>query len=151
MTVNTAAGSKLFVGGTGPLESEAAWVEVGEIANLPEFGRVYEEVVFSDLSNRDVRKLKGTRNDGDLTLELGQDINDDGQQDLWDALDSDFDYNFRITLNDASTATDATPTAYEFQAKVMSFQTGVGDPNSIVSATVGIGIQSGTLVRTPAT
>ena len=154
MAVLTAALTKFYIGGQvdndtdGPV-SELAYVEVGEIANLGEFGDVFELITFAALSDRNVRKFKGTRNSGSVTLELGNDITNDGQQDLESAKESDLDFNFKIELNDNASppTTTSMPTTYFFQGKVFSFTTNVGEVNSIVGATVVVEIQSGTLSR----
>jgi hypothetical protein len=151
MAVITAAKTKLFIGGAGDSSAgpvtEGAYVEVGEISNMGEFGDQFELITFAALSDRNVRKFKGTRNSGSLTLELGQDISDDGQNDLRTALESDLDFNFKIELNDDPGGTGDSPTTYYFQAKVMSFVVNVGEVNSIIGATAVVEIQSGTLSR----
>lgn len=154
MAVITAAGAKFFIGGsvdnsTDGAPSELAYVEVAEIANMGEFGDVFELITFAALADRNVRKFKGTRNSGSITLELGNDISNDGQQDLETAKESDNDFNFSVELNDEvdPPTTTSAPTTFFFQGKVMSFTTDVGEVNSIVGASVVVEIQSGTLSR----
>jgi hypothetical protein len=150
MTVHTSAGTKIYIGGKGPLLDESAFQLIGEIVNPGEFGRVYEEIQHTSLDNRNVRKFKGSRNDGNMNMQLGRDPSDDGQADLIVALDDDDDYNFKVELNDDPGGTGDSPTTILFKAKVMSYTTNIGDANSIVAATALLGIQSGTIVETAA-
>lgn len=150
MTVSPAAGCKIYIGGTGVLASEPAFQLIGKVSNMGEFGPAFDEITFSSLDDRNVLKFKGQRNDGSLALQLGRDATEDGQADLVAALATDFDYNFKIELNDAPDTTANTPTTFLFKAKVMSFTTQIGEANSIVGSAAALGIQSGTIVETPA-
>lgn len=146
MAEHTSAGSKLYIGGSS-LENPAddVFQEVGEVVNIGEFGRVYAEVTHINLSDRNVKKHKGSRNDGTITLQLAKDMDDDGQDDLRVALDIDLDYNFKITENDDPGGTGDSGTISYFKAKVMSFTTNIGGPDQIVGSNVGLGIKSGSL------
>lgn len=150
MTVSPAAGCKIYIGGTGLLASEAAFQLIGSVINMGEFGPTFDEITYSPLDNRNVQKLKGQRNEGTMTMQLARDATEDGQADLRAALETDFDYNFKIELNDAPPTTANSPTTFLFKAKVMSYATTVGEANSVVTASVGISIQSGSIVETPA-
>lgn len=148
---STSAGSHFYIGTTAAVPSTDVYTEVGVVNNIPEFGRSYSEIKFDALNNRDTLKYKGQRDDGSITIELGRNLSDSGQAAMIAALDMDFDYNFRITLNDASTATGATPTTFEFKAKVMSFTTNIGTANQVVGAKAMISIKTSSIVETPAT
>jgi hypothetical protein len=150
MAVVTASGTKLYIGGTGALASESGWQIVGEIVSPGQFGREYAKIEHSSIDNRNVRKFKGQRDDGDLEVSLGRDPSDAGQADLIAALDVDLDYNFKIELNDDVGGTGDSPTTFTFKAKVMSYKTNIGDANSIVAATSTLAIQSGTITEAPA-
>ena len=153
MTVNTSAGSKVYIGttvaATSLVDFEAdTYDEIGEIMTIGEFGRVYNEITHTSVGNRAVRKFKGDFNDGNLQLGLGRDASDAGQAAAAVALNSDDDYNFKVTLNDDSAGdTDTEPTTYYFRGKVMSYTTNINDVNSVVQSSITIGIQSGTLIE----
>lgn len=149
--VQTAAGSKIYIGTTNGNTMADTFTEIGEVTNIGEFGRMYQLITHSSLGNRNVQKFKGQRDDGDITLQLGQDMTDTGQAALDTALDSDFDYSFKIELNDESTTSGSHPTYYFFRAKVMSFRTNIGGPNDIVKASVQVAIKSGSITRITAT
>lgn len=149
MAAQTAAGTVISIGSTGDLSSESSWQAIGEVVSISEFGRTYAEVTHNPLGTRGTEKFKGSFNDGDITLQLAQDLADTGQEALLDALESDEAYNFQITQNDAAGSGD--PTTHVFKARVMSFTHNVDGVDSIVSASVTLGIVSGTLESTPAT
>lgn len=138
MSVTTAAGTRLYIGGTGDLFSpDPPWVEIAEIVDFGEIGRVYELITHNPVADRQTRKFKGSFNDGSMALQLGRDIEDAGQAALLVALDSDTPHNFRIDLNDVPVG-GGFATQIRFKGLVMSFPFGIGSVNSIVSATVNL-------------
>lgn len=98
--VATASGAKLYIGTTAALAATDTFVEVAQIATLPEFGREYDLITFKPVSSRAAKKLKGNYNDGDVTISLGKDLTNAGQLALQVARDVDADYNFKIVDND---------------------------------------------------
>lgn len=149
MTVNTAAESRVFIGTTGQANDltdyEAdSYIEVGEVEDLGEFGDTAEEVTFTALKDRRTRKFKGSFNAGTITIVCGSDPSDAGQDALRDAFDSDFDYNFKIMLNDAITV-GGQPTILYFSGKVMSKGRNVGQVNNVVRQTFAVGINTAIL------
>lgn len=151
MAVQTSAGSKLYIGTTASNAASDSYVEIGSIVNIPEFGRTYDEFTFASLGDRAVQKFKGTYNDGSVTIELGRDPSDAGQAAIQTALDHDFDYNFKVSLNDASPVSGSHPTIIYFKAKVMSYTTNIGAPNQVVGAKTLLGIKSGSITEIAAT
>lgn len=138
--VHTAAGSKLYIGGTGALAEEAAWVEVGEIIDFGEFGKTYNLVTHNPVGDRATYKFKGSYNNGSLALQIGQDPTDAGQEDLLAALETDYEYNFKVELNDAPDVSGATNTTKTFKGVVMSYTDQVGSVDSIVGSACTIEI-----------
>lgn len=145
--VKTAAGTKLYIGGTGALESESSWVEVGEIVDFGEYGKQYSLVTYNPIGSRKTHKFKGSYNNGQLALSLGQDLEDAGQAALLVALDSDDEYNFKVEFDDEASTSGATPTTDIFKGVTMSFTTQVGSVDSIIGAACSIEI-SGDITRT---
>jgi hypothetical protein len=136
------AGAKLYVGGTGALDSESMWTEVGEITNMGEFGRQYQKVTHNPIGNKQTFKKKGARDDGAMQLDLGRAPSDAGQTALRTALDSELSHNFKVTLDDNPAASSGSlPTTFLFQGLVMSYTTNINDVNSIVHAKCTIEIQ----------
>ena len=50
--VKTAAGAKLYIGGTGTLSEESSWVEIGEIVDFGEYGKNYELITHNPVGSR---------------------------------------------------------------------------------------------------
>ncbi len=154
MTVNTAAGTRVFIGTTGSATTQGdfeadSYIEVGEVEDLGEFGDTAEEVNFTALANRRVRKFKGSFNAGTMTVVAGSDPADPGQLALLAAFATDFDYNFRVQLNDEITI-GGTPTTLYFRGKVMDKRRNVGQVNNIVRQNFAVGINS-EILEVPAT
>lgn len=150
--INTASGSKIFIGTVAANPLVDSYVEVAEVTNIGQFGRVYNEILYSNLSNRNERKFKGQRNDGSLPLDLGHagPVVDPGAAAMDVALDVDDDYNFKITLNDDSKVSGASPTTYFFKAKVMGMPTTPGNNTGVPMRHPTLGIKSGSIVKVAA-
>lgn len=156
MSVNTAAGSSIFIA---PQAGFAAidltdpdadiitafealtWTEIGEVEDLGEFGDEASEITFTALSNRRVRKFKGTFNAGTVTVQAGSDPSDAGQAAMIAAFASDLDFPFKITLNDQITLA-GTPTTLYFGGKVMSKRRNVGNVENVVRQNFPIGVNT---------
>lgn len=159
MSVNTAAGSDFAIAPQTPsfvtlinddasteaaiiLAAEAlAWVSIGEVEDLGEFGDEASEITFTALKNRRVRKFKGTFNAGTITSVAGSDPSDAGQAAMIAAFASDLDYPFRVMLNDKITL-GGTPTTLYFVGKVMSKRRNVGSVENVVRQNFPVGINS---------
>lgn len=153
MTVNTASGAKLFIGGTTPTSTLVAfaaltWVEVGEIEDLGEFGDESAQVEFTALSDARVRKLKGPRNAGSITVVTGDDPLDTGQIAMEAAEASPLAYNFKVTLNDARTV-GGTNSNHYFRGKVFSKRRNVGNASNVVKRTFTVGVDTAVLATDP--
>lgn len=154
MAVQTAAGAKLYIGPADDSASSSgdyiglSYDEVAEIEDIGEFGDSVNEVTFTALSDRRVRKFKGSFDAGTLELTLGRDPSDDGQGAMIDALASDDDYAFKVELNDAEGSGD--PTTFFFRGKVMSYTAQIGNTENVVRASASIAINS-EIIEVPAT
>lgn len=149
MAVQTSAGCKIYIGTTEATASPDDWLEIGEVTNFSEFGRVYQLITHQSIGERGDRKFKGSYNDGEISLQLGRDPSDAGQAAAITARDADSDYWFKVELND-DTAALTTPTTFTFQGKVMSYTANIGGPNQVVGASIQIAITSGTITETAA-
>lgn len=159
MSVNTAAGSTISIAPqtpsfvllmTNPASTDAAiitaaealtWTEIGEAEDLGDFGDEASEVTFTALSNRRVRKFKGTYNAGTITCQCGSDPADPGQLAMIAAFETDLDYPFRVALNDKLTV-GGTPTILYFVGKVMSKRRNIGNVENVVRQSYPVGINS---------
>lgn len=155
MTIRTTAKCKFFVGTTKSASALAdytadTWTEVTPVENLGEFGAEGASVVFKAISDGYARKLKGTIDSGDIQLVCARDPADAGQIALRAAATSLFSYNFKVMLNDQSTANGATPTIYYFSGPVMSAKNSLGAGDDVTKTTFKISI-SGQILEVPAT
>ena len=106
MTVSTNAGNKFYVSTTAtpPATYDSAgytaltYAEVGEITDLGTLSAEYAVTEHNPIGDRNLQKLKGTRDNGSQDLTLGFDTVDAGQVVMQAALLSDSDYHFKIAL-----------------------------------------------------
>lgn len=148
MTINTAAGSSLAIGTTAAAATQTqfeadTYTQVGEIEDLGEVGDQSEDVTFNSLDDSRTRHYKGSRDAGVMTVICGADPADVGQDAMLAAEATEDDYNFRVTLNDAITAT---PTKLYFRGKVMGERMQIGQSNNIVRRRFDIGVNSDIVV-----
>lgn len=149
MGVGPTSGTIVSIGTTAANASTDTYTAIGEITNIGEFGRAYNEITHASIANRNVRKFKGNRNDGSLALDLAMDVGDAGQDAVEAALDSDADYNFKIVFNDDDQV-GGTPTTITFKAKVMAFPFIPGGGESVTMRRISLGIQTGTITKADA-
>lgn len=141
MTVRSSAGSTIKISAGTPATYDAAGygaltlTTIGEVTDLGEFGREYALVTHNPLGTRGTTKLKGSFNEGSISMQLGLDTDDAGQILAKTASLSDADYSFEIATQNGD--------KYYFQAKVMSFKVGVGSVDQVTSATIMLEITSG--------
>lgn len=105
---------------------------IGEVTDLGEFGREYSLVTHNPLGDRRTVKRKGSYNDGTVAMTVARVPGDSGQTVLQEALDSDENYSFNVTLQDG--------TELYFEAQVMSYTTNVGSVDQITTASVSLEI-----------
>lgn len=143
MTVNTTAGSKLRITAAAPATYDEAGFTaifptpitssnpvIGEITDFGEFGREYNLVNHNPVSTRGTVKKKGSFNSGSMTLQLGLDNDDAGQQLAKLAAKSDANYYFEMTIQNGD--------KYFFSGMVMMFKTSLGNVDSITNASITV-------------
>lgn len=138
MTVRSSAGSTLQISATKPATFDAAgyealmFTEIGQVTDLGEFGRESTVITFNPLGSRGTQKLKGSFNEGTITVSAGLSNADAGQILAKAASKSDEDYSFVINTQAGD--------EYFFQAKVMSFKVSIGSVESITSVSITLEI-----------
>jgi hypothetical protein len=145
--VFTTAGTKVFVSTTLPTTVTSAgfaaitvaqWKEVGEVVDLGDnIGRTYNLVTHNPVGTRKTTKLKGTFNDGALTLQMAERIGDEGQAILRTALNSDANISVRITKGNPGTAQRVA-----FVGLVMSSPMSLGSADTVTGLSCLIEIDS---------
>lgn len=162
MGVNTAAGTRLYIGTTAiptnindlsdsqalALFQQDSYIEVGEVEDLGEYGDQSEDVTFASLADSRTRHFKGTRDAGTAPITVGHDITDQGQIALIAAESSHLDFNFKIVGNDAVTLGGNGSEDY-FYGKVMSKRKNVGNVNNVVRGNYAVGINSRIVTQEP--
>lgn len=156
MAANTASGSKIYIGSASDATTDTqgefeldSYLEVGEIEDLGEFGDESEEVTFTSLSDARVRKFKGPRNAGTITVVCADDPDDTGQDAMIAAEATTFDYNFKVELNDKASG-ETTPSTFYFRGKVMSKRLNVGNASNVVRRSFNVGVNSAIVEVAPA-
>lgn len=156
MSVHKTAGTKFYIGPvTNPGTIEAltdvaaiasfegihSWIEVEEVEDFGEIGDTSEELTFTAVSNRRVRKMKGPRNAGSMALTVGRDPLDPGQEALVAGEKTDFNYAFKIEYADARTENHTNSVEY-FCGAVISRPTNLGNVSSVTRRTFNIGVNT---------
>lgn len=150
MTVKTAAGSKLYIGGEdadesvdtqGEYEAES-YVLIGEVEDLGEFGDAWNTTDFTALEDSRVRRFKTTRDAGQMQVVVGFDSADAGQSALVTAVESLNDFTFKLTLDDEGSGSPSNPTTFYFRAKVLSNRVAPGGNDNVIRRNVTLAINS---------
>lgn len=146
MGINTAGGSRLFIGTTAPATDAASfeadsYVEIEEVEDAGQVGDESQAVNFTALKDGRVQKLKGPRDAGTMAVVCGDSAGDPGQDALIAAEAQPFDYNFKVMLNDALTLS-GTPTILYFRGKVMSQRRNIGNVTNVVKRSFNLGVNS---------
>lgn len=141
----TASGATLTGGGV------TAWTEILEIESLGDFGDTSANVNFSSIQDGRVRKLKGSRDAGNMALICGFDARDPGQLALRAAQATSFQFAFKMVASDKRLPSDE-PTIFYFNGLVESQKTNFGTSNNVAKTTFTIGINTaiGELPSAPA-
>lgn len=140
MGIQTNAGASIAVCANLPATHNAAgfnalsFAEVGEITNLPEFGRAYALVTHKPIKTRATQKRKGSYDEGQLPLELALDEDDTGQQIMIAASESDAVHAFRVTMQNGD--------KYFMLGMVMSWKVGGGDVDAVTAASSTVELTS---------
>lgn len=140
MPVNTAAGTVIAISAQIPATFDQAGYEasamvftnIGEITDGGEHGGTHALVTHMPIASRVVQKFKGSRDEGNKTIQMGLDHDDAGQVILKAAQASDNNYSFRVSYPGGDFD--------YFQAKVMRFSKATTGVDTIISATTELAI-----------
>lgn len=142
--VGTLAGAKFYIGTTLAVDYDQddatvktaadldTFTQVKPIENYGRAGDTAGIVTFTPVESRREEQHKGTFRGGAHDFVFGHVLNDAGQALMEAAFLTDFDYNFKIELNDAGPGTDDTPTTFYWAGKVATWEEDFGDVESIV-------------------
>lgn len=139
----TSAGTTLAISAALPASvtttayAALTYTDIGEITDAGSIGRAYNMVDHLPLSKRGKVKLKGSYDDGTMTVQAAYAPGNAGQALVETALDDDDFYSFKLTLQDG--------TIKFFQAQVTSAPVNVGSADTVTGATFNLSIKSGTI------
>lgn len=148
------AGTKMSIGSVTPSKvtnfvaadfNTESWVSISWIENLGQVGDEASEITFSAIDVNRTLKLKGVFNAGDMSLVVGRDYTDNGQNVLQTANALPYDYGFRMIFNDQPAGGVAGSIRY-FIAKVRSFREQFDTVNNVIRANVSLAINSNVVV-----
>lgn len=143
----TTSGTQLFVSLAKPATHDKAgyealtWIEIGEVTDFSDYGRVYNPVNADYLNQRRTAKFKGNYNEGDPTITVTRNGDDAGQVACETARDMDEDVSFKVL--------DQKGAADYFDALVMSYNKIVGAADNMLTASIQVGINTD-IVEVPA-
>lgn len=120
--------------------NDQSWVEIGKTNSIGQFGDQASEITFDLINEGRTKKLKGTRNAGNMELVCAVDADDDGQATVRGAETEPLDYAFRVVFNDAPSG--GTPSERLFIAKVMQVREQLDTANNVVRLNATLGINS---------
>ncbi|OCJ05251.1 hypothetical protein A6U87_14680 [Rhizobium sp. AC44/96] len=141
------AGSKFSIGttvGAGTIVADFTadtFVAIGNIKDMGEIGPKAEVLVSKYVDQTYSRKMKGSRDNGSLTLLVERDSTDVGYIALIAAEKTSYAYNFCVELNDKpSTGSSPKNSKFYFKAIVSSASTKLGGPDDPVETTFELAI-----------
>jgi hypothetical protein len=136
MAIASTTGAKIYIGPVTPAATLSAYAalsytEIKNVESISEFGDQSAAVNFTSLSDNRVRKRKGVRDAGDITVVCGHDPLDAGQLAALAAGEAEVAYAFKVVLADGADANDTDSTFY-FHALVMNTRLNIGAANEII-------------------
>lgn len=146
MAIASTSGAKIYIGPVTPAASVSAYAalsytEIKDVESISEFGDQSSPVTFTSLTDGRVRKRKGTKDAGDVTVVCANNALDPGQIAALAAENSEFAYAFKVVLADGADANDTDSTFY-FHALVMNERLNIGAANEIVKRTFSLAIDT---------
>ncbi len=139
--LNVAAGTNVYVSGTAPATYNEAgfegindWADIAELTEVGGFGATSNGITHIGLKDSRIRKLKGSYDNGQLTLNMALDEADQGQNRLQVASRLKKLYSFKIVMNEGD---DGEVTFYT-TGNVMSFVRNIGTVDTVITATCNV-------------
>ena len=142
VTGSSSVGSTLSAVATAPGSYDGSgyaaltWVPVGEIKDIPAFGKSRNSIAFTPLASGVTQKYAGITDPGKLTLSFLSNTDDAGQLVLKTGLGSSAPVSIKIASQNGD--------VYYFRAMVLSFKLAIGDANGLTMATCDLDITATT-------
>lgn len=147
MTISSTTGTTISIGpANSTANTEAAYealtyVDIGEVGGLGDFGDTSNLITFTSLTAARVRKLKGSRDGGELALSVANDPLDAGQIALKAAEKTKFTYAFKVEFDDMPEPGGSNTVIY-FRALVNSAQFSGQDADAVNMRSFALPIDS---------
>lgn len=152
-TVYAVAGIKVYIGTTKAISKvddataltdykADTWQEIKPVQDIGDFGDVAEEIKFTAIGDKRVRRRKGALDGGTWDITVGRNSTDLGQVAVRAAAKTGDTYNFKIVLTDTQTVGTGTPTMIYLQALVMSAKNKLGQVNETILQVFTLGVTS---------
>lgn len=147
----TSSGVHVYIGATvtsaaadtlAEFQAMTGWTEIGLVESLGAFGPKSSSVTFAAIGDAYMRKQKGIRDAGDLTLTVAHDPADTGQDAMEAAEAAAGAFAFKITFPDSAS------TIKYMRGYVMGDPIDVGASNNVVKKTYTVAID-GAVFTTP--
>lgn len=145
MTVRTTSGTQVAICVTPTTSKDRAvlaaltFVDIGSIETLGEIGPQSQDVTFTNINGDPVQHLKGSTDNGAMTMVCGKDPLDPGQIALLTAAGTKLEYALRITEQDAADANDPDSVTY-VRGPVMGGRKTLGGANDVTKRSFMIGL-----------
>lgn len=140
------AGAKIYIGpvtaaATVSAYAALSYTEIQGVETIGEFGDAASQITFTGIGDNRVRKLKGARDAGDVTVTAAFAPRDPGQVAVRAAERTKFSYAIKVVFEDSPDAND-TDSVFYFHAKVMSVKNPVGGANDVLKETYTLAIDT---------
>jgi hypothetical protein len=152
MADKTAAGAKLFIGGTeitGDPNDETqsslegySYTEIGRIQSLGELGDQFQVANYTELNDGRVKRIATFKDGGELGVTVTFTNSDTGVDAMIAALGKN--YGFKIELDDAGSTggSPASPTTFYFAGMPTANRRQLQDGSNVLTRTLPIQVQS---------
>ncbi|WP_297803403.1 phage tail tube protein [uncultured Brevundimonas sp.] len=154
MAIAPTTGAKVYIGPTTAASTASAYAalaykEIKNVETIGGFGDTASVIEFTSLGDARVRKRKGVRNAGDMTITVANDPLDQGQRAVVAAEATEFPYAFKVVLADGADSNDTDSTFY-FHALVGGVPLSDLSANEIVKRAFSLLIDS-PIIEVPST
>lgn len=142
LTGASSVGSTLHAVATAPGSYDSTgyaaltWVAVGEIKDIPSFGKSRNSISFTPLTSGVTQKYAGITDPGKISLSFLSNTDDAGQIILKTGMGSTSPISIKVTSQNGD--------VYYFRALVLSYKLGIGDANGLTMATCDLDITATT-------
>jgi len=149
MDISTTAGAKVSISttavDTSVTDTTAEFValtytEVKQVESLGDFGDTANLVTFTSLADARVRKIKGSRDAGEVALVVAYVADDPGQVLVIAAEKTKSNYAIKVELADKGVGSGAVNTTIYFAGPVNSAAFSVGEADNVVRLNVNVPI-----------